>query len=317
MIPTYNRTTYLERTLQSVLLQDPGPEEMQIEVVDDASTVDDPESLVRRVGSGRVSFFRQPRNLGLVANWNSCVERSGGEWVHILHSDDVVFPGFYATLRLALEGRDEVGAAFCRWVLIDENERWLHTSELERPTPGILADFIETVAASRRVQCASVVVRRSVYGRLGGFQPKVGNAADLEMWIRIAAHFPIWYEPAILAAWRVHARAVTAALMRSGENIAEIRHCIAISHRLFPLEHADAISRKAKEELAIAALQTGQWAISEHDFKMARNQIWEGLKCSVSPKVIKALLLLLVGILRGGMRRAYAAGQKHFSRTRS
>ena len=57
MIPTYNRTTFLERTLESVLSQDPGPEEMQIEVVDDASTLDDPESLVRRVGGGRVSFF--------------------------------------------------------------------------------------------------------------------------------------------------------------------------------------------------------------------------------------------------------------------
>ena len=42
MIPTYNRATYLERTLASVLAQDPGPQKMQIEVVDDASTSDDP-----------------------------------------------------------------------------------------------------------------------------------------------------------------------------------------------------------------------------------------------------------------------------------
>src|SRR5579872_4175700 len=80
MIPTYNRSTYLERTLRSVLAGDPGPEVMQIEVVDDASTVDDPEPVVRRVGGDRVSFFRQPRNLGLVGSWNSCIERAVGEW---------------------------------------------------------------------------------------------------------------------------------------------------------------------------------------------------------------------------------------------
>ena len=38
MIPTYNRTKYLERTLKSLLNQAPAPEVMQIEVVDNCST---------------------------------------------------------------------------------------------------------------------------------------------------------------------------------------------------------------------------------------------------------------------------------------
>jgi len=38
MIPTYNpRADYLEETLHSVLQQNPGPKQMQIEVVDDCS----------------------------------------------------------------------------------------------------------------------------------------------------------------------------------------------------------------------------------------------------------------------------------------
>jgi glycosyltransferase involved in cell wall biosynthesis len=38
MIPTYNpRANYLEETLNKVLQQDPGPEQMQIEVVYDCS----------------------------------------------------------------------------------------------------------------------------------------------------------------------------------------------------------------------------------------------------------------------------------------
>ena len=38
MIPTYNRTKYLEKTLRSILEQDPGENEMQIEVIDNCST---------------------------------------------------------------------------------------------------------------------------------------------------------------------------------------------------------------------------------------------------------------------------------------
>ena len=45
MIPTYNSGKYLRNTLQSVMAQDRGPEWMEIDVVDNCSTDDDPESL--------------------------------------------------------------------------------------------------------------------------------------------------------------------------------------------------------------------------------------------------------------------------------
>ncbi|HZG65515.1 MAG TPA: glycosyltransferase, partial [Herpetosiphonaceae bacterium] len=53
MIPTYNCARYLRGTLESVLAQDPGPDHMQIEVVDDGSQ-DDPAAVVAEVGRGRV-----------------------------------------------------------------------------------------------------------------------------------------------------------------------------------------------------------------------------------------------------------------------
>ena len=95
MVPTYNCANYLELTLKSVLEQDPGPEQMQIEVIDDRSTKDDPEAVVNEIGKGRVSFFRQPQNVGAQANFTTCVQRSRGHLVHILHGDDAVLPGFY------------------------------------------------------------------------------------------------------------------------------------------------------------------------------------------------------------------------------
>ena len=48
MIPTYNCANYLRETLASVLAQDPGAEFMQIEVIDDCSTKDEPEAVQAR-----------------------------------------------------------------------------------------------------------------------------------------------------------------------------------------------------------------------------------------------------------------------------
>ena len=57
MIPTYNpQPHYLEETLRGILLQDPGPEQMQIEVVDDGSANNTASEVVYRIGAGRVAF---------------------------------------------------------------------------------------------------------------------------------------------------------------------------------------------------------------------------------------------------------------------
>lgn len=306
MIPTYNRTTFLERTLESVLSQDPGPEEMQIEVVDDASTLDDPESLVRRVGGGRVSFFRQSRHLATSANYNSCIERSVGEWVQILNSDDVVFTGFYKRFKTALENRNDVGAAFCRHAYVDEAEVWHGTSEPERPTPEIIPEFLDRIGVAQTVSTPSVmVVRRKVYEDLGGFRPDLPCAADWEMWIRIAARYPFWYEPAILAAWREHSQQSLATFTRLARDISDMRRCLEMSRPLFPPDRAESMSLKANELLSLAAFDNAYSAAARMELRAAIRQAGEGLRCSASPRAIQALLWLPFRIAGGMVRRSY------------
>ena len=85
MIPTYNCAVWLRETLEGVLAQDPGPEAMQIEVIDDTSTKDDPEAVVREA-SGRVTFYRHPQNVGATANFDACACPVSGGIVQILHA---------------------------------------------------------------------------------------------------------------------------------------------------------------------------------------------------------------------------------------
>jgi glycosyltransferase involved in cell wall biosynthesis len=205
MLPTYNGDRYLADALSSVLAQDPGPDEMQIEVVDDCSTKGDPQRVIRDVGGTRVGFFRQPHNLGHGANFNTCLRRSRGEVVHLLHDDDAVLPGFYERLGAGLRDRPEVGAAFARHVYMDAAGLWQSFSRLERHSAGVLEGWLPVIASGQRLTTPSIVVRRSTYEALGGFDERIRvGGEDWEMWVRIATRFPVWFEPQVLAAYRVN-----------------------------------------------------------------------------------------------------------------
>lgn len=293
MIPTYNCAHYLAYTLRSVLEQNLGSEEMQIEVVDDSSTKDDIESVVKEVGKGRVSFFRQPHNVGAIANFNTCISRARGQWVHILHGDDTVLPEFYSRLRAGLEQEARVGAAFCRYLQMDENGHWQLLSPVERETPGILSDFLAPLAIMNRIMTPSIIVKRSVYEELGGFNLELFHSADWDMWKRIAVHYLFWYEPQPLACYRMHSDSDTSKLMRSGANITEACRAIEISESYLPNEFVTELVSRAKELHALKAMDSAARMLIERDRTAAIAQIRAGLKCSRSPIIIKALVNLL------------------------
>jgi hypothetical protein len=46
------------------------------------------EELVKKVGKGRVSYFRQKQNVGSLRNFETCINRSRGKYIHLLHGDD-------------------------------------------------------------------------------------------------------------------------------------------------------------------------------------------------------------------------------------
>uniref|UniRef100_UPI0035CA959E glycosyltransferase family 2 protein n=1 Tax=uncultured Nostoc sp. TaxID=340711 RepID=UPI0035CA959E len=293
MIPVYNNTKYLEQTLKSVLEQAPTSEVMQIDVVDDCSTEGDVEEIVQLVGKGRVNFYRQPKNLGFIGNWNTCIQRARGYWVHILHQDDIVMPGFYNRLQASLEKETSIGAAFCRHSYIDKNSNWLFLSLLERETSGILSNWLELIATMQRVQFPAIVVKRSTYEKLGGFCPEAGSAADWEMWKRIAAHYPIWYEPQILACFRLHSASESSRLNLTGTNIADTRKAIDISQFYLPEKTAADLSAKAREYYAFDALSRARQMLDNQDIAAAIALIREGLKCSNSSQLMASLASLL------------------------
>lgn len=219
MIPTFNCAIYLRQTLQSVLLQAPDPAQMQIEVVDDVSTQDDPEAEVREVGAGRVLFHRKPQNEGGTCNFNTCIQRARGELVHILHGDDYVLPGFYAAVAETFKQHPDAAMVVTRSLIVDEQGALDTISGRLSSWEKASSRSVGLLAYQNDIRTPAVVVRRSFYEKHGGFVPALIHTADWEMWLR-ACHFGSALainEP--LASYRMFAANHTGRLMRTGENL--------------------------------------------------------------------------------------------------
>jgi glycosyltransferase involved in cell wall biosynthesis len=283
MIPTYKASRFLRTTLTSVLEQAPAPHEMQIEVIDDGSPDDASRRIVDEMGGGRVAHFRKPENAGLVANFNTCIERATGHYVHILHDDDAVLPGFYQTFGRAFDNHPEVGAGYGRYIAIDGNERWNRLSGLDAPVSGPLPNPPLALARSNRVRTPSVVVRRSLYERMGGFNPRLSHTADWEMWVRLAVNTSIWYEAKPLALYRSHASSDTSRLAQTGENIRELRRCAAVFEEYLPPEIRTGCAALARMWAGKIALRQVKAFAIRGAFSQAAANMGEALRCVPRP----------------------------------
>jgi glycosyltransferase involved in cell wall biosynthesis len=302
MIPAHNCAVYLRQTLESILVQDPGSHEMQIEVLDDASS-DDPGTVVRELGAGRIGFHRHDRRVGHVANFNDCILRSRGQLVHILHGDDAVRPGFYEALGKPFDDLPDVGAAFCRYISMGSSGHWESVGKLEQESAGVLSDWLERIAVGQRLQTPCMVVRRETYEVLGGYDTRLPSGEDWEMWVRIAARFPVWYEPAPLALYRVHRSSITGDELRTGSNVRSLRDVIEINRPALPRARADAITRRALEDTAVTAIRRAIRLLHAGEPAAARSQVREALRTSRTPAVVERLAYFGVVWARRAIRQ--------------
>jgi len=297
MLTVYNRLDYFEQALKSVVEQAPGRDEMQIEVVNDgsdASIQNQIEAIIKAVAGDRVDFYRHPDNVGHPHIFNVCLRRARGYWVHLLHDDDWVAPGFYQTLRAGIANAPDIGAAFCRHAYVDTAGQQQRLSWLERETPGIIDNWLERIAVMCRLQTPSIVVKRQVYEQLGGYYAQAKSTFDWEMWQRIAVHYPVWFEPRPLAYFREHSASESSDLIKSGRQIADARRVIEIAQTYLPCNLKNRLSMRARENYALYALDIVKRQLQAKDCQAALANIREGLRCSRSPNITERLIEFLL-----------------------
>jgi glycosyltransferase involved in cell wall biosynthesis len=117
-LPVYNSSSYVAESIEALLGQ--TFEDFELIISDNAST-DDTADICRRYAKAdsRVSYFRQPRNVGLAPNHNFCVERAQGELFKWAAGDDLYARDLLERCVAALDEHPQVVLAHAWTAMVD------------------------------------------------------------------------------------------------------------------------------------------------------------------------------------------------------
>jgi GT2 family glycosyltransferase len=194
LVPSYNGARYLREALDSILAQ--TYENLEVILLDDASSDDTPA--VAAGYADRITYVRQPVNLGQFNNVNDGINRATGELVAVYHADDVYLPTIVEREAAYLVANPEVAAVFASDIFIDaagrEYNRLRLQPEVRDERPLEYATVLNALLTykNRFLIGPSAMVRSSAYATVGLYrEERYGIASDLEMWMRIARRWPI------------------------------------------------------------------------------------------------------------------------------
>jgi glycosyltransferase involved in cell wall biosynthesis len=297
MIPAYNCSAYLRQTLESVLACNVEAGTMQIEVIDDHSTDANVEELVKEIGGGRIGFYRQEKNVGSLRNFETCINRAKGKWVHILHGDDAVHKEFYSEIKNLFLSHPEAGAAFTGLEYITETGDRIEVNDTTPGNNGIIRNWLPQIAVQNLIQPPAIVVKREVYEKIGSFFG-VHYGEDWEMWVRIAAHFPVAYSPRPLAIYRyLRANSISNSSLKSGQNLKDILKVIDTIQNYLPAHLKERLKREAKANYANYFANCAQVVYKEFDNRQAAfHQAKSALSIHVNKTTIMSMAKLCVKI---------------------
>jgi len=205
-IPTFNRLLLLQRSLDSVLKQNYPNLEI---IVSDNASEDGTREFLDRVSDPRVKVLRHQSNVGMVANWDSCLRVATGTYFLLMSDDDALedssaiqefvhaFNGEYGC---------EVGIVFSD-VLFERSDGIVLETKSGKQTLYNSIDLITSVLSNEIsvFPCATVFRTKDLtdLGGYGVFQATL--AVDACAWMSVALKYgSVARVPKPLSIYRVH-----------------------------------------------------------------------------------------------------------------
>ncbi len=184
VIPTFNRRTLVREAVASVCAQ--RDVACEIIVVDDGSS-DGTAAALREEFGIRIRVL-DSANRGVAAARNLGVAASSGDLIAFLDSDDL-----WLSDKLAAQVAFFISHADAE--ICQTEEIWMRNGVRVNPCahqrkPS--GDIFEPSLRVCLISSSAVVLRRSLFERVGGFDESLPACEDYDLWLRILRDTPVW-----------------------------------------------------------------------------------------------------------------------------
>lgn len=208
IMPVYNGAAYLAEAIQSILAQTYPSWELII--VNDGST-DDSLTIANEFAhqDDRIRVLHQA-NRGLPGALNAGLRRATGPYVGVLAQDDQLLPSYLQTMVAVLVANPEAGAVYALPQMMDINGHNLPQRVGRIVAPDQLYD---SLIDGNFILACTVMMRRSALDAVGWYDETL-YSEDWDLWLRLAAAYPILAVPEVLVRYRAHDKNMTAQLAK-------------------------------------------------------------------------------------------------------
>ena len=180
-VPTYNRAQFIGKTLESAFGQ--TYPSFEVVVVDDGST-DNTADVMAQIHDPRMRFIVKEHSGGPETR-NRCIAEARGEFLLWLDSDDALLPNTLELYVTAIRQHPDVDVFYGNLLVADEHlsvrGRWNYND-----CHGWRDTLFSDAIIENRIPNVAALVRKSCYGKVGGYNPAFPRAHDYEFWLRLA-----------------------------------------------------------------------------------------------------------------------------------
>ena len=191
--PSYNQADFLEETIQSVLDQDYPDIEY---VIIDGNSTDGSQDIIRKYQS-RLAYWVSEPDSGQSEAINKGFAHATGDILTWVCSDDTLLPGAVSKIVDLFQRHPEAGLIYGDARHIGPEDEDLGFC-LGKPY-SLRALVIDSL-----VPQPAGFFSREAWERCGPLDVNNHYCMDRDLWLRMAAQFPIIYEPVLLAGMRSH-----------------------------------------------------------------------------------------------------------------
>jgi len=223
-IPAYNNADYIKDTIMSVLKQ--TYKNLELIVVDDNST-DHTVEVLESIKDERLKIVKNSQNLGMVGNWNRCLELASGEYVKLICADDMIAKNAIEKEAKAMKKHPSVNLVESDTRLVDIYGK--KTGQYKRYHKSGVVDGIKLAKKSLMLKDfygapVNNLIRHSALEKTGGFDTSFTYILDFDMWLRLSCTGDVYIIHEQLNSFRIRNDSNTGVLIGEKRDVYNAEH---------------------------------------------------------------------------------------------